>query len=69
MYVLYQYGPMAASEFLEGGLGWGLDFGHRRTEYLYPREESGGNGTRASASLEEPLSQRWVAGKKKKQCA
>jgi hypothetical protein len=30
MYALYQYGPMG--EFSEGDLGWGVDFGHCRTD-------------------------------------
>jgi hypothetical protein len=26
------------TEFLEGDVGWGFDFGHRRSDILYPSE-------------------------------
>ena len=51
MYVLYQYGPM--TEFLERGVDWNLDFGHRRTDILYSWKEAPVQGNEAFGSCEK----------------
>jgi hypothetical protein len=54
MYVLYQY-------VFRRGSRLGFDFGHRRTDLLYPRGESGRNGKQGlSAPLEEQTRRRLV---------